>query len=722
MVNADARIDSNAPIQQALHGYAEGHTLLAASCELSVAEKKRLLLMSDLSGSSIHPAFVSYLTGYPLPGQRYYAFARTWYANEMSRPGCAWTHTLLVDMAYLGQLRRPDSLDTLFSRPHQNSYSSYSQPIIWRTTDDSADITNRSNEFSRLYEQIADNLYGKPAKKVLVSAKTPDPYESVILSIWCHQWPRLRRNFSFCSGAFNPRSIEGVPLDCQVIPTSSDSPTALKITDDMVVLGFGEITRASPWVSLMRQISTSKLLTFMYQYGSDVQGARSRFVPLLYAYQLQDKTHLQAISFDGLFGFLAKSFPSPKEAIQLKRELITRKIDKNVVNYYPFIHTWLTSTWTPAISGLDWDIAILISELWHSDLYSVQQMGQLLQKADPSRLTETDKLAVVQILPIESWLKLDWIDVPLLIELLLKNPNQKDFRIVWQASLSIQQQWIHALGVVDEVDWLAVNEGMLIAGNGKWIHTVIQHLGVKAIFASLDWSNRADNALPLDWEKIITENSTLFFDWLATQKELTPNTIELILKLYNPATLPLLSVGQVTWAKVSQVLLSNSATPNTAPAIALLFSSCLLQNAHTAIDIVVSFFEPLHERAKRNQLDDYSWSVLKSLEQNRPSTSPLEGFWNMFVIGKDNSIAEWDRCEYLRQITADYFVLYNWPVSTFSKMIPGEDVFKRIVGYCRSFQEGKKYISKLKRYLKSQNSNVAKNQLLLIRQEQQKLL
>ena len=43
------------------------------------------------------PGFESYLTAYPLPRSSLVAFARTWTAPEMPRPGCVWTHTLLIE-------------------------------------------------------------------------------------------------------------------------------------------------------------------------------------------------------------------------------------------------------------------------------------------------------------------------------------------------------------------------------------------------------------------------------------------------------------------------------------------------------------------------------------------------------------------------------------------------------------------------------------------------
>ena len=91
-------------LDQTLHGYKDGHRLLRASRELPASTHRQMALLSDMSGSTLVRGFEEYLTGYPLPEIGVYAIARTWYAPEMRRPGCVWTHTLLCSFADLQQI------------------------------------------------------------------------------------------------------------------------------------------------------------------------------------------------------------------------------------------------------------------------------------------------------------------------------------------------------------------------------------------------------------------------------------------------------------------------------------------------------------------------------------------------------------------------------------------------------------------------------------------
>src|SRR4051812_19331555 len=91
-------------IHHAIHGYRDGHRLLSSSLPLGADSSRAMLVLSDMSGPSMHPGFDEYLTGYPLPGSEFFVFAKTWYAPEMQRPGCVWTHSLLIPRERIPQV------------------------------------------------------------------------------------------------------------------------------------------------------------------------------------------------------------------------------------------------------------------------------------------------------------------------------------------------------------------------------------------------------------------------------------------------------------------------------------------------------------------------------------------------------------------------------------------------------------------------------------------
>jgi hypothetical protein len=72
-------------VQQLVHGYQKGHSLLAGSCSLPKSALEIVTEQSDLSGPL--PAGVSvpsHLTAYPVPDTAFYALGRTWPDTDAS--------------------------------------------------------------------------------------------------------------------------------------------------------------------------------------------------------------------------------------------------------------------------------------------------------------------------------------------------------------------------------------------------------------------------------------------------------------------------------------------------------------------------------------------------------------------------------------------------------------------------------------------------------------
>ncbi len=69
-----------------------------------------------------------YITAYPLDESPFYVVAKTWYADEMRRPGCVWTHSLLIHKDDLTKITDFCNLLRLFEAPHAEDYVNYSTP------------------------------------------------------------------------------------------------------------------------------------------------------------------------------------------------------------------------------------------------------------------------------------------------------------------------------------------------------------------------------------------------------------------------------------------------------------------------------------------------------------------------------------------------------------------------------------------------------------------
>ena len=198
-------------IHQALHGYSRGHQRLSGSSQVRPRDAKTMLVLSDISGPGVRPGDDGYLTGYPLSESGLYVLARTWAAPEMPRPGCVWTHSLLIDFADLAALVDPAALLELFRRPEADDFLRYGEALALET----GQVSRKVGATVESPRRLASGLYGK-ARNHIVAARPQDAHcDQVVMALWAQQWPRLRRAFkSAPSPAPSGRPMEVSTCSC----------------------------------------------------------------------------------------------------------------------------------------------------------------------------------------------------------------------------------------------------------------------------------------------------------------------------------------------------------------------------------------------------------------------------------------------------------------------------------------------------------------------------
>lgn len=262
-------------VHQALHGYHDGHRLISGSHSLDPPDARVMLVMSDLSGPGVRPSPNGYLTGYPLEKSGKYVLARTWAAPEMSRPGCVWTHSLIIENSDLARIKSAQALLDIFIRPSVADVRSlYSSPVPVL-------LQPKANGINRIEraEFLLQALYFSPLQQVVAEAGEPLEDERLATSIWMQQWPRLRRSFGFCTLSGMDRSAKGVPLDLQFAP-DKDGQLRSKFPE-AVFADRGTLSEAlQPLLTDLTEPASSTLREFLKRTGGDVDGGRRAMLPL----------------------------------------------------------------------------------------------------------------------------------------------------------------------------------------------------------------------------------------------------------------------------------------------------------------------------------------------------------------------------------------------------------------------------------------------------------
>lgn len=252
---------SEFPIDQALFGYADGHRQIAASVRLPSRDMYHLAAASDLASNVSLAPDESYLTGLPLEESNRYALIRTWPAPEMPRPGCVWSHVLLLDQRVLATFGNFSNLLTEFRRPSAVDRSFYSSTLLPNEDDTEPPLPD-----TRVIAAVIASYYsGSPT--VVSPGNDTAAVEAAILSVWTQQWPKLRAQFSFRTAMAAARRSKA-NFDVQV---SASSLPAEEIADNWILVATSDAASRS----------TTPLRRFLWRYGRDIAMPRSRYRQLV---------------------------------------------------------------------------------------------------------------------------------------------------------------------------------------------------------------------------------------------------------------------------------------------------------------------------------------------------------------------------------------------------------------------------------------------------------
>lgn len=197
-------------VEQQLHGYRQGHQLLASTTKLDKADQELVNRLSDVAGS-LRPGetFKPYLTAYSIPSERYYVIARTWQDLDVPRAGCVRTLSLLISMEDWGAAGSIAGFLALLNleRP----------PVsVARTAVELglAEYLPQVTEFRSM--ELLEALFFEERKPIVVFDAL-DP-ELIAARLLTSLWPSFRRKFAVSTFALSPRTISGRSFDLVFAP------------------------------------------------------------------------------------------------------------------------------------------------------------------------------------------------------------------------------------------------------------------------------------------------------------------------------------------------------------------------------------------------------------------------------------------------------------------------------------------------------------------------
>lgn len=202
-------------VERQIHGYRQGHQLLATSVQLLKGDQAVVDQLSDVAGP-LRPRerFDSYLTAYPLPSGQYFVMARTWQDLTVPRAGCVRTLSLIIPMEDWTQARGLSGYLDFLSNDQLPNESDATQVIVCETQ---AEPLLPINSFG--LGELMEALFLEEAKPVVVfDAVAPELIATHLLTAL---WPSLRRRFAISTFALSPRKITGRDFDLVFAPKNA---------------------------------------------------------------------------------------------------------------------------------------------------------------------------------------------------------------------------------------------------------------------------------------------------------------------------------------------------------------------------------------------------------------------------------------------------------------------------------------------------------------------
>lgn len=699
-------------LHQVLHGYSEGHRLLGSSLKLSKEAQRTMLVQSDMSGPRMTEEFKEYLSGYSLPSDKYYVFSKTWFAPEMDRPGCVWTHSILIDFDQLNYINDLNLLAEYFIRPEQNLYNPY-QDKLTVSIKETGQVTNKKEE---THHEIINKFIlilfnnSKEITPCVLTANGPTKYEGDILGIWSLLWPEVKASFSFSSGSLAPRTINDKPFDLQISPEKIANHF-LRYESNIIIIEDNPSKINYPdWVRYAsNQMIQSK--NSFWEYANIFSAAIYDFRQLIEISLYKNALANNKLIFNDLIEILYKKYPSPNEGTFVKVFFFSPDFSKfdsdqsfekkcttirNLVTTPHFkmfpLKEFEMKNWAKILldSISRKDHTYFLNDLINKNL---NVLGLKLFKELISILTSKDLNNLYNHNP------------DIIGKLISLNPAIASQGTIWS---NPKYDQVELLSIFARSPFLKTKNivaviNSILENKAYWLLTSLHdYFGETNSATLLLWLNKKNNIhfQNEDFSSILSKFPDRCLEFLNSQKNVHPLLIALITSVLNPRDEIVKNYGPDLWIKaIHSITKFKFDSKSVEDEIKLEISQFLLPfafvNPYANFDRLVTFSFPIiHKILSEGSIDYKFWRTIA------PILPEISWYFS------------WDKCEQLRLGLIDQFIKNKWSYSEFLECTIDPELFRSVIKSALSKYRGKKFIKELAREINSDEVKATKFQIL----------
>lgn len=638
--------DGSISINQTVHGYDNGHSLLASSIDLPNEVRRKMLPITDMSGNSMLDGFEDYLTAYPIKDINAFAIGKTWYADEMERPGCVWTHTLIISFVDLPLLLDTEVIFGLFKRPNGSQDTDAYKYTISVNLHRSKKQNNNSwlEKFTPSVVKTAiAHLYNGKNQSVLIRTSNTSNFDKLIFAIWSQQWPRLKRNFSFCTGAIEPRSLDKQYLDIQIVPYRAFRENSSFSIIDSIKSSEPPKESFDKWIDLIYEDlkSPSLLRDFLSTFGADVAVERRAFKLLAECFLFFDQGRP---SLEDAMDFICTRFNSATEAFTLKS--IVLDLGQPDKQYYlpkyqedEILHFLSTTQLYPTLDYTKLRFESRVLDYFYSRPIVAARLLERVLEAELNPLGENVFRTLAGQLEANKIAYALEESPNLLTVLISLNPALAYSRDFWNRYSSRRMEIIQTLERTnhDLVDWPQII-GFLLDNQIAIDPKTFNLSESETVTTILDWITlNPDIPLANVWTDYLEQHTESVIPWLSYSSS-SARSVSLIINFLNPNSKIVVATGARPWLAAIAIMDREENHWLKSDLASFCLPLAFNLSGTDAMKLIIFSFETVYHLLAKNQLSFRYWNFLE------PHTKPLSIF------------KDWDKCKKIVHTLVDHTV------------------------------------------------------------------
>ncbi len=199
-------------VERQIHGYQQGHQLLAASVQLRKEDQSTIDRLSDVAGP-LRPRerFLPYLTAYPLPSGEHYVLAQTWQDLTVARAGCVRTLSIIISADDWAAAESLSPFLDLLGSDQPPKDADATRAVVSQAA--AAALPPLPNSWG---SELLEALFLEDPRPVV--AFDVSCADLVTVRLLTALWPSMRRRFALSTFALSPRKVGGRDFDLVFAP------------------------------------------------------------------------------------------------------------------------------------------------------------------------------------------------------------------------------------------------------------------------------------------------------------------------------------------------------------------------------------------------------------------------------------------------------------------------------------------------------------------------